>query len=459
MDDTRHFSPPKYLRPVDASQGSETSERSFLQQQILHIMKRCLLSKLFLIDLFLLIHKCTSFTPENPYYLQARRRFPSLHHPSSVDQQLRDHTQRNFPHSHSYSRKLSLNSHGEFCSEVFLESTDAFGIVYNANYLTLYQRALEQTLIPTRPRPKATATVVIEKCEDIKFAQAAKLGDVLRIVSCLKDVVEVNSDSTTTGSSSSTRGKYSIWQQTCTRLSDGALINSASSWVRLVTANNEDVELNGDLFSSFETTQTVQDSNSIAFQKSLEPPPGKRVISDPIRIFSDELQILDISTSGDTKYGVGLLSALRYFERCRTLYFGGPSDLSRFTEEGLAIVVAKIDNLMLHHPKISNDESDGNDYDDEPHLDVSVTSGDNVIVDNYVQVRGKSIVTFHQRLYLDIPNKSESSNPTLDQKDEINVGNRIDDLPRIAEGSIVLACLNATSGRASSLPEWAREKM
>jgi len=318
-------------------------------------------------------------------------------------------------------RSISLNAQGESCSEIFLESTDAFGIVYNANYVTLYQRALEENLI--LKKSPGQDFVVVEKIENMKFTRAAELGDILRVENCFKEVINISDEVDSVGT-----GIRIVCEQKCTRASDGEIINSATTYATLFNTDGDYKSVSPDLFVS----ACNFDENAASIDTKRQPK-GRRVISEPIRVFSDELQMIGVDVNGNARHGIGLFSALRYFERSRTLHYGGPKELQKFTSEGIAVVVAKVDNLVLHHPHENNSA-------------INVATGDTVVIENYLQSRGKSLITFHHRLYL---NKGFT---------ETQFSEALPNSLLIAECSVVLACLNATTGRAAAFPDWAHER-
>lgn len=357
---------------------------------------------------------------------------------------------------------------GDFCSEIFLETTDAFGIVYNANYLTLYQRALEETLFPNR----SSGLLVMERCEEWKYMGTATLGDAIRIESCLlhsEKAANVNGDD-----DDDDEEILTVWEQTCIRVSDSVPINSVISWVRCFSTwddkhDKNDSNNNNNMFKlpvtlpsssqraapSSSSTQYNNGSSSFRLPSSTPTPRGSRFVSDPIRVYLDECQPLSHSHSHshnnnnrhEYNFGIGLLTVLKYLERSRTQYFGGPSDLLRFTDEGYAVVVAKMDHVILH-------DTNNN----------IVTNGDYVVVENHVHVRGRSLVTFYHRIYrlaeppsssstLQLPPKTTRDNSIV-KKEESEDGRSL-----IAEATVVLACLSKTSGRATAFPQWAMEKL
>ena len=65
-----------------------------------------------------------------------------------------------------------------FQTSVFIEDTDAFGMVFYANYLKFYERALADAT--------NSPLAVIHRCDRQKFTRSARLGDDLIVESRLK---------------------------------------------------------------------------------------------------------------------------------------------------------------------------------------------------------------------------------------------------------------------------------
>ena len=342
-----------------------------------------------------------------------------------------------YPNKHFHIKSHDDIISGDLCSEVYLENTDAFGILYNANYITLYQRALEEILFYTNPSIQRNKSmkkaIIIDKCEDMNYKQAAKLGDTLRIRSCLKQWKGYSN------------GIYSIWEQSCIREDDDTLINSVVVWARVMMNDLDIVQSYFPKSCECESKLLSFVSSNIS-KSSVSPSPSVSTskskivqsITKPIRIYSDECQLLYIDSNDYELYGIGLLSILRYFERSRTICLGGPTKLHRFTKDGLAVVVAKINHLIQTNLPKWNSNPNSNSHSKIIH---TTSSGDEIIVQNDVETRGKVAVTFHHRLYL----KEKSTDNDI---------SNVHDLPLLAEASIVLACLNVTSGRATKFPDW-----
>ena len=79
-----------------------------------------------------------------------------------------------------------------FALSVYFEDTDAYGIVYYANYLKFMERARSDMLRaagvdqPTELHSSGSAYAVVEV--DIKYRRPARLGDDLQIVSIIDQV-------------------------------------------------------------------------------------------------------------------------------------------------------------------------------------------------------------------------------------------------------------------------------
>lgn len=169
--------------------------------------------------------------------------------------------------------------------DVFIEDTDAFGMIYNANYLKLYQRAIE-TL--------HGGAQLIVRADRMKYKIPGRMGDKLTVQSTFLR----------------TEGEISVWEQRV--LCSGRELNSATTQVPLNTSPRECAVMND----------------------STDP----QCATPPFRVWADECMV-----GG----GIDLVASLRFFERSRTLALGGPASLQRCVGEGAAIVVARVDDLAL----------------------------------------------------------------------------------------------------------------
>eukprot|EP00752_Nemacystus_decipiens_P001401 g1386.t1 len=227
--------------------------------------------------------------------------------------------------STTYSTTCSASADGEalslpfrHCNKVYIEMTDMYGIVYHANYVTYFKRAIEDAC--------GAPGALIHALHSMKYRAAATLGEV---VACTGNLL------------SSGEGERSRWKF---ELSDAA-----------------------DPSRVFVSAEAV-----VSWPGGVALPPGTRVgapsgerttaraesqLLQPLpEAFADSRKSLEVVVwSDDLDGGGGELSiraVLNYFERIRTLSLGSGPDgelgLMRLHREGVSVVVTSISDLRVN---------------------------------------------------------------------------------------------------------------
>lgn len=173
---------------------------------------------------------------------------------------------------------------------IYIEHTDAFAVVYNANYPLFIERAL------AADSPEGSTFSRILGIKTLKYRNPARLGDQIDIF------LEKNRSSP---------GKVNVKL----RKSDNELVSAIiSSFQRTIQYIEPSVE------------DSQQDSSNCRFQHRFE-------------LWRDELQLQNTLS---TKL------AFQLFERARTETLGGPSALARLTSQyGVHVYVARVADYRL----------------------------------------------------------------------------------------------------------------
>jgi acyl-CoA thioesterase FadM len=212
--------------------------------------------------------------------------------------------------------------------QVFIEDTDAYSVVYYANYLRFVERAAFAAIGPSAVASALDTTPSlsfgIRSANGIKYAAAARLGD-----ACVVDLKCHGLDDA---------GQLTM-KASLLRQSDGAELWSAAD-VRFgfvdaksgVAVSEWPLPLDVDLTPPDDPcAKPVGEAPAAALGPSLEPPD---LVLQP-----------DVASACGT---VDLHAAARYFERHRTTYLGGPDKLEALaSDNSINVVVARINQLRL----------------------------------------------------------------------------------------------------------------
>lgn len=190
--------------------------------------------------------------------------------------------------------------------KVFIEDTDAYGVVYNGNYIKFYDRALQHAQSSSA---HGFPDDVIVAVGNQKFRSSPSLGDEFFIEGVLKEIDEA---------------ERQIWDLSLKSL-DGAILYHTAEQVMVASPKNARWLSEEDQFTNNLPCST-----------------------DSFTAYRDEF---DASVPSH----LPLKSVLKHFERPRTNLFGGPKELRRAQEEdGIIFVVSRISDLcLLDHRKDS----------------------------------------------------------------------------------------------------------
>lgn len=185
--------------------------------------------------------------------------------------------------------------------QVFIEDTDAYGVVYNTNYVRAYERALhwfgESSPVASELlRKQDWSTVKVEKQ---RFKKSHALGG----------------DFVVTGTRKSHSPTLEVWELEMANQESGTIYNSA-----VITIGTE-----------------LPSPPPLNYDEALSP------MASNFLLYRDEF---DINLHGR----LPLRNVMNPFERSRSNSLGGPDALRKLQEEdGLIIVVTSVDEAALIH--------------------------------------------------------------------------------------------------------------
>jgi len=201
---------------------------------------------------------------------------------------------------------FSTNEYYRVPFQVYIEDTDAYGVLYNANYVKYYARAFE-TIVGNE--------CVISKIDEQKFKGSPGLGE--NVLVQAEQIDETD---------------------------------STSKWTVVLTSDDED--------SIYNMAQvTLSRSASFDCDEVLDIDGSWIEQIDSFRLFQDEIEMRFLNDK-QTSF-LSLFTVMKLFERSRSNFIGGPDNLKRLKdEEGLLCVVTSVDNGALQGNALDDYKSD-----------------------------------------------------------------------------------------------------
>lgn len=183
-------------------------------------------------------------------------------------------------------------------TKVYIEDTDAYGVLYNANYLKYFDRAISSMFLKNSEQP------IISEIHKQRFRSSPVLGENVII-----KVEEIG----------------------------GENIASWSRWNAVLTS--EDGET---VFNSAQLTLQFSDTLTISEELIQNISADSIISNDTFKIHRDEIDF-----DGKTSF-VPLRSVMNFFERSRSNFLGGPNVLRKMQEvDGVIWVVTSVDQTCL----------------------------------------------------------------------------------------------------------------
>lgn len=282
--------------------------------------------------------------------------------------------------------------------KVYIEDTDAYGVVYNTNYVRAYERALHGFgTLPILSSPLGASTTSHEllhqqdwctvKVEKQRFQKSHALGGNFVVTGTRRSSSSSSSGSIVDNASSTSR--HEVWDVEMTNEECGTIYNSATLTIGTDLPSPPPLRLDGAMLP---TTK------------------------DDFVLYRDEF---DINLPGR----LPLRNVMNQFERARSNGLGGPDSLRRLQhEDGLIFVVTNIEEASLIH----NDA-------------VVCRPGMHVTVTTAIQVKRRGMMRFLHTMW------AADTNGTPQ---------------RVAQAVVVLMTLDAETRKPTSvLPDWLKDRL
>ena len=292
---------------------------------------------------------------------------------------------------------------------VYIEDTDAYGVMYNGNYIRSYERAISH--VPREDEDNALWNLC--KISEQKFRSSPALGEEYVI-----------------------RGE----QLKCTETEDGS--NEEIWKLQMVTdgKNGDDGEVVHN--SAVATIRAPPKKLDTTFTTASTMNLGK-MFEQTIVPYHDEFDL-------HTQHHIPIRSAVNFFERSRTSFLGGPDILRRMKEEDdILWVVTAIDegelfldsNIVLEHAVGSSC-----DVEEKQAVESSMfpIPGREVTVQTHFRSKRRGMILECQhRLYMEVNVTDGKTNRRL-----------------LAQATVTIMALKGSTHRPTSkLPQWFLDKL
>ncbi len=273
--------------------------------------------------------------------------------------------------------------------QVYIEDTDAFGVVYNGNYIKFYERALQSQCITTThthdhnenvsnrgnskaiqqkmPLTTKTMTKMITHVTNHKFKSAARLGDEFIIHGEMIQEYSLEEEE------HSIYYDEQVWDLKMVKHNPSSADNEFVFNTATITLSNKHI-LQRD--SSEQSSLSPSSSTTIlaeghAEEKECRKKASKdtpKIVTSSFQTYHDEFAPMivtndnfnnnsnnknnnnneDVATTMETIYHLPFHSILKYFERVRSNTLGGPEILDKMqVDNGIIWVITSIDDMSI----------------------------------------------------------------------------------------------------------------
>ena len=293
--------------------------------------------------------------------------------------------------------------------QVYIEDTDAYGIMYNSNYLRCYDRALHMTSYAHNSKTDLACSSVVLQHDDewsivsferMKFKTAPALGTSFVIAGRLVEQPSPHEQ---------------VWDMQMQCDQDESLVYNTIEGVRIAH-----------LPSDGSSTDWIPHPNAFAVDK--RSPKAKTAVTtcskNTFQIYRDEF---DPHLSAH----LPLRNVLNLLERSRTNLLGGPDGLRRLQQDhDVRYVVTRVDDCSLvSTTAVSSSSSSSSSHNN------NMIAGESLAVETEATIkRGGGVIVFHQTARLGTE--------------------------RVAQAIVSICALNEHTRRPTNkLPFWMKEKL
>lgn len=325
--------------------------------------------------------------------------------------------------SHDNPQKLSFVSQA---MQLYIEDTDAYGVMYNGNYIKSYERALHEFHTQTTRKrvnggdkcPQSLSSVLLchsdfylNQCTGHKFKASPPLGS--------QYVIQ--------GTMVNTQPEHSIQNDENNNSCNGLDVDAQEeTWsLEMVEYKDQDKEHNDEKPPKIYNTAIVTISTPTKKAHYITPfyaketEPRLPMLTKSFTMHRDEF---DVHMPG----AIPIQTTLNLFERVRSDALGGPERLRQMQEDdNLLWVVTSIDDLQIDTRK-------------------SIRPGDDVLVSMYCTVKRKGMIIVIEQEILGKPHSDSQNN-----KSGIDV-NGVEDMVVLAKGTVTICAIDSIRGRPTS---------
>jgi hypothetical protein len=256
---------------------------------------------------------------------------------------------------------------------VYIEDTDAYGIVYNTNYLRIFDRALfAETLTgshSTELKSILGSDWSVVAVGNQKFLASPVLGSEVVVWGQL---IIMKNYFDATNNDDSNQSRWSVWNMQMRSIDGTKIYNVVTDLVIASSFVMKNVSQWKDMLPEWALMDDGTEHDHEELKEEEESAKMDVSHHDTFRIQRDEL---DVHVPGQ----LPLRNILSYFERGRTNIFGGPNNLKRMQQQdGILAVVTSVRGLSLVWR-----------YIDGHWRPLSIMAGDEVDVTSMVEVKRK----------------------------------------------------------------------
>lgn len=312
---------------------------------------------------------------------------------------------------------------------IYIESTDAFQVVYYANYFKFLQWGVldhynqqqqQQQQQNDKDGSVSASPSLIRHVTNMKYRKPAVLGDAVDIITTPK--VRRSFDEQTGAAAAA-----AYFEQTIVRRGTNEVLISADviteGLLRSAPTNNNDSQ------NQKKVSQRKVDSHVL---------PGIRVLPDEV---SGWLSAGGSSSSRKKVTSLSLDACLRYIERGRSDWIGGPEALRKLQhppseqtpQEPMTVVVAKIDDMRYYYRS-------GEEAAISVEQDSGVVPGASTVrVESTVSLN-RSIISFQQKVFVDSdPDDTDDGDQARSDKNKTATP--------IMEATVMCCCVSTATGK------------
>ena len=321
---------------------------------------------------------------------------------------------------------------------VYIEDTDAYGIVLNSNYIKFYERAL-MMMTMAKTTTTMTSMIMMVGFKQQKFRSSPKLGDEYVIrgkYNCLK-------------SDSDDGENNGTWDLEMTNVDGSIVYNTLSGAVLWSIPDSED-----------SSSDDIIENNKQQYKPS---PPSRIPSVYNFTVWKDELDF--VVATGTTpplpRYVLPLHSSLNFFERPRSNLIGGPDQLKKLQDEdGVVVVVTSIEdcchdmtNMIGRHDCDCDGGRDQTPSSQSSSSSSSLYPGRQILVETLYDVKRNGMIVDCYQTVLSPTNGGGDDSDDDDDDDD-------DTLLILTQGKVTVMMIDAETRRPTKrLPSWLKQNL